>query len=108
VLVSERSDDDRIVTVLPITHTPPQGPTLAVELPPTVKRRLRLDEERSWVVLSEANRFNWPGPDLRPVQTGNVGGIAYGQLPYNLFETIRTAFIAAIRARRLRLIPRSD
>jgi len=108
VLVSERSDDDRIVTVLPITHTPPQAPTLAIELPATVKRRLGLDDGRSWVVLTEANRFKWPGPDLRPVQSGNAGSTAYGQLPYTLFETIRTTFIAAIRARRSRFIPRSE
>jgi hypothetical protein len=27
---------------------------------------LGLDEPRSWVVLTEANRFPWPDPDLRP------------------------------------------
>jgi hypothetical protein len=28
-------------------------------------QRLGLDAERSWVMLTEANRFVWPGPDLR-------------------------------------------
>lgn len=45
------------VTVLPVTHAPPSVPELAVEIPAATKRRLRLDNERSWVVLSEANRL---------------------------------------------------
>jgi hypothetical protein len=77
-------------------------------IPAATKRRLGLDDERSWVVLSEANRFLWPGPDLRPVTPGDAASVAYGQLPYALFEEIRTKFIAAIRARRAGLVPRSE
>ncbi len=55
---------EHVVTVLPITHAPPADASMAVEIPPATKRRLGLDSERSWVVLSEANRFIWPGPDL--------------------------------------------
>ena len=51
--------------VLPITHTPPDHPALAVEIPFKVKNRLQLDDARSWVVLSEWNESVWPGPDLR-------------------------------------------
>jgi len=50
-------------------------------------------------VLSEANRFLWPGPDLRPARQGDARTVAYGQLPYTLFEKIRQKFIAAIRVR---------
>ena len=50
-------EGDRVVTVLPISHTPPADPELAVELPAATKRRLGLDDERSWVVLTKANRF---------------------------------------------------
>ena len=66
ILVSVDREGDRVVTVLPISHTPPADPALAVELPAATKRRLGLDDERSWVVLTEANRLLWPGPDLRP------------------------------------------
>jgi hypothetical protein len=45
------------VTVLPITHTPPDATALAVEIPHPVKRRLGLDDARSWVILTAANRF---------------------------------------------------
>jgi hypothetical protein len=83
-------------------------PELAVEIPAATKRRLGLDDERSWVVLNEANRFLWPGLDLRPARPGDAATVAYGQLPYGLFEEIRTKFIAAIRARRAGVVPRSE
>ena len=108
ILVSTDEDGERWVTVLPVTHAPPSVPELAVEIPAATKRRLGLDDERSWVVLSEANRFLWPGPDLRPVTPADAASVAYGQLPYALFEEIRTKFIAAIRARRAGMVPRSE
>jgi hypothetical protein len=77
------------VTVLPLTHMPPTDRELAVEIPAGTKRRLGLIDDRSWVVLSEANRFLWPGPDLRPPRCGDAQSAAYGQLPYALFEEIR-------------------
>jgi len=38
---------------------------------------LRLDSERSWVILSEWNEFIWPGPDLRRGPGDDEGSIAY-------------------------------
>jgi hypothetical protein len=98
----------QVVTALPILHTPPADPSLAVEIPAAVKRRLRLDDYRSWVVLTEANRFVWPGPDLRPLTRGDAASVAYGPLPFALFEQIRLAFIAALRARAARTVPRTE
>jgi hypothetical protein len=106
--VSAAPQGERVITGLPITHAPPADPDLAVEIPPTTKRRLGLDDERSWVVLSGANRFVWPGPDLRPARRGDAVSIAYGVLPYALFETIRQRFVAAIGARRAGVVPRSE
>lgn len=53
------------VYVLPITHSPPQPPDEGIELPPATKARLGLDSERSWIIISEANRFSWSGPESR-------------------------------------------
>ncbi len=89
------------VIVLPITHTPPAEPSSAIEIPPATKRRLKLDEERSWIVLTEANRFTWPGPDLRPLKSGDPGSAVYGQLPADLFRKIREAWLALVPNRRL-------
>ena len=44
----ESNDGERVVTVLPITHTKPADKNLALELPATVRKRLGLDGERSW------------------------------------------------------------
>jgi hypothetical protein len=46
--------NQRSVIVLPVTHTPPQDADAAVEIPLAVKRRLGLDDARSWVMLTEA------------------------------------------------------
>jgi len=108
VLTTADEAGDQVVTVLPISHTPPSNPLLAVEIPAAVKRRLKLDDERSWVVLAEANRFIWPGPDLRPLRPGDAQSTAYGPLPYGLFEEIRLKFIAALRGQTMRAVPRSQ
>jgi hypothetical protein len=108
VLTTRSDDGDTVVTVLPITHAPPREPGLAVEIPAATKQRLGLDSERSWVVVSEANRFAWPGPDLRPSQAGNPSTVAYGLLPRALFQEVRDKLVAALRARRATTIVRTE
>jgi len=95
------------VLVLPVTHSPPAQPALAVEIPAPVKARLRLDAERSWVVLSEWNEFIWPGPDVRHAPGGDASSVAYGMLPPGLFAIIRDRFLALTTARRARRVPRT-
>lgn len=102
VLVAAEETGKTVVTVLPITHSEPADKRLAVEIPHATKRRLRLDDARSWVVLTEANRFIWPGHDLRPLIAGNSSSIAHGLLPYTLFEDIRLKFIQAVKTRATR------
>ena len=53
------------VYVLHVTRYQTDKDTEAVAIPATVRQRLGLDEERSWIVVTEANVFAWPGPDLR-------------------------------------------
>ncbi|HUI61412.1 MAG TPA: hypothetical protein VLX90_14385 [Steroidobacteraceae bacterium] len=108
ILVTEGEAGERVVTVLPVTHLVPADPELAVEIPTAVKRRLRLDDDRSWIVLTEANRFIWPGPDLRPVAPGDPASVAYGPLPHALFEQIRLKFLVALKARTARAVRRTE
>lgn len=108
VLVTTTEDGDEVVTVLPITHTLPNDPEHAVEIPPGTKQRLGLDAGRSWVVLTEANRFVWPGPDLRPLRGGDAASVAYGRLPYALMETILRKFGALLKARRSAVVRRTE
>lgn len=97
VLVAQDVDGKELVTVLPITHAPPSNPELAVEISAAIKLRLGLDSIRSWVVLSETNRFIWPGPDLRPIRNGEPESVAYGVLPEKFIMEVRKRFVAAIR-----------
>jgi hypothetical protein len=83
-----------VVRVLPITHTPPADPADAIEIPAEVKNRLRLDAERSWIVLTESNRLTWPGPDLRPVDSDSG---YYGALTPGLFAEVKRRFVAIAR-----------
>jgi hypothetical protein len=97
VLAVEReSDDTTIVTVLPITHSAPQDPRSAIEIPLNVKRHLGLDDARSWIMISEGNEFLWPGYDLRKLP--RTDRYDYGFLPPRLFDQVRDAFQAWRRA----------
>jgi hypothetical protein len=97
VLASVRLENGSFaVRALPITHTPPNDPADAIEIPRLAKDRLRLDDERSWIVLTESNRFIWPGPDLRPVDS-DTG--YYGAIPPALFAEAKRRFVAFARDR---------
>ena len=109
VLLSLLSKSGRdVVTVLPVTHTPPDDLDLAVEIPRATKARLGLDGERSWIILDEANRFFWPGPDLRPVPGGESDAVAYGLLPEALYNIVREKWLAAYDRGQARQIKRSE
>jgi hypothetical protein len=108
ILVTTDEDGDRVVTVLPVTHSPPVNPALAVEIPLATKRRLGLDDARSWVVLTEANRFAWPGPDLRIAHAGDLASIAYGELPGAILKEIKTKLAQALADRLVRVVPRTQ
>jgi hypothetical protein len=108
ILVTADVEGRKIVTVLPITHSPPFEQDNALEIPQQTKRRLGLDAERSWVVLTEANRFAWPGPDLRPVTSRDAGDVAFGVVPEHFYERIRSSFVAMLRAGRVRVVERDD
>lgn len=108
LLVTQNSEDGRTVTVLPITHAPPDDERLALEIPLPTKKRLGLNSARSWIVLTEANRFVWPGPDLRPSVRGDPQSVAYGELPEKLYVAMRDRFVEILKARRARLVERDE
>ena len=108
LVLSLQNEGGNTVAVVPVTHTPPERPEEAVEIPAVVKRRLGLDEARSWIVVSEINRFIWPGPDLRPVSRAEPERFEYGFLPPALFRQVLERFEATVAARRLRTVPRTE
>lgn len=108
VLAAEDNDGNTRMTVVPITHTEPANLDEAVEIPPATKQRLRLDDERSWVIVSEVNQFVWPGPDLRPVSRQQPDQYAYGMLPPQLFEQIKDRLLNLIEKQRISSVERTD
>ena len=97
LVVRRDADGSDIVRVLPITHAPPVDPIDGLEIPATTKLRLGLDSERSWIVLTEANDFVWPGPDLRPAVSGDPSSVACGMLPPRLFAHLKQKILEAHR-----------
>lgn len=94
--------------MLPITHSPPADPADALEIPQPTKQRLGLDSDRSWVVLSEANDFIWPGPDLRPAVNGDPSSVVYGMLPPGFMKALRERLLRRWREKRAAVTRRTE
>lgn len=108
ILVLLREGEHPIVRVLPVTHRPPADPADALEIPPATKQRLGLDADRSWVVLSEANDFIWPGPDLRLAVNGDPSSVVYGMLPPGFMRVLRERLLQRWRQRRMTATRRTE
>jgi hypothetical protein len=96
------------VLVLPVTHTPPHNPEDAIEIPMETKNRLGLDSGRSWVAITEANEFIWPGPDLRPIPGRDHATIAYGPLPPRFFAYVRDKFLERDHSKKSSRVKRTE
>ena len=98
-------DGQTTLLVAPITHRRPSDGH-GVEVPPRVKRHLGLNDEQSWIVTTEVNRFVWPGPDVR-LARGKTSPL-YGAIPAQLFERLREQILAHRAAARATVVKRSD
>lgn len=92
VAASDSAVTPRFVVILPITHSPPTGDTVAIEVPVKVAQALSLDEARSWVVVSDHNVDEWPNAGLAPIP-GRPGIFGYGFIPPGLFAQIKARFL---------------
>jgi hypothetical protein len=92
--------------VAPITHSEPERAGDALEIPANVKRLLGLDRARSWIVLTELNRFIWPGPDVR-IAPGQPSPI-YDAIPDWLFFDVRDGIVRHSGAGRLKVTKRTE
>lgn len=105
IAASDRAVQPRFVVLLPITHQAPAGDSVGVEIPAKVKNALGLDDERSWVIVSEHNVDEWPNAGLTPVP-GSNSDFAYGFLPPRLFAAVKSAFLDLARQHRSRGVER--
>lgn len=89
----------RHVVLLPITHVPPFGDTIGIEIPAKVKQAIGLDDGQSWVIVSEHNIDEWPNGGLSRIPGGG-GKFSYGFIPPGLFGKIRASFLELARAKK--------
>lgn len=89
----------RYVVLLPITHTPPSGDTVGIEIPARVKQAIGLDDAPSWVIVSEHNVDEWPNGGLSSVP-GRSAEFAYGFIPPGLFAKIKMSFLDLVKAKK--------
>lgn len=83
ILAVKQEDDRKMVYVSPVTHTPPFYPEESLIIPMEERTRLGFDTHHayeagekpldlatpktSWLMLSEVNKFEWPGTEIRSV-----------------------------------------
>jgi hypothetical protein len=103
IRVNEHNETE--VYIAPVTYAPPESPERAMEISPATKKRLHLDDARSWIITTEVNRFIWPGPDLRLVP--GVGA-AYGLLPANMARDLVALVKKNAIDRKIAVVPRAD
>lgn len=109
IICRQKHQGDTEVLVAPITHSEPGNPNEGIEIPDATRKRLGLsDEGRSWVILTEMNRFVWPGPDIRPIHIGEEVQYDYGMLPPKLFEQLKERLISLNNHHRVSAVKRTD
>jgi len=108
ILVVSDEDGRQRVRVLPITHSPPADARDGLEIPLPTKTRLGLDSARSWIVLTEANDFFWPGADLRFLPSRGPESAAYGMLPPKLFKALQERLQARYYRGMISIVPRTE
>lgn len=99
VAASDSDTKPRFVVLLPITHSPPIGDTIAIEIPAKVRQSIGLDDEASWVVVSEYNVDEWPNAGLSPIP-GKSDVYAYGLIPPGLFAKIKAQLLELAREKK--------
>lgn len=105
VAASDSRVSPRNVVLLPITHSPPSGGTVGIEIPAKVKTALGLDDAPSWVIISEYNVDEWPNAGLSHIP-GRPGIYNYGFLPPSLFAMVKSKFAELVREKRAQSVKR--
>lgn len=93
------ADQDQYVVYLPISHTPPSGDEVGIELSDHAKRKAGLDSAPQWLLISECNLDLWP-QDLRNLPR-QPGRFHYGHLPPSEFRRIRDEFVERYQAKKV-------
>jgi hypothetical protein len=106
IAATDRLMAPRYVVLLPITHSLPVGDVVGIEIPARVKEALGLDDEPSWIIVSEHNVDEWPNPGLSPLP-GKSDVFSYGFIPPGLFRKIKAVFLDLARQKKSETVRRS-
>lgn len=106
VAASDSETRPRFVVLLPITHSPPLSDTVAIEIPTKVRQAIGLDDQASWVVISEYNVDEWPNAGLSPLP-GKPDVFAYGFIPPGLFAAIKARLLELAREKKSEAVNRT-
>jgi hypothetical protein len=95
------------VVLFPLTTRDPGADRLAVKVPETERRRLRLrGAGPSWLLLDEGNRDVLPGSyHVEPI-AHDPPTYVYGTFSQAFMRVVLQTSAAALRARRMRLVQR--
>jgi hypothetical protein len=107
ILVKVDVQGRQTVLVAPITHVEPAAGE-GVEIPKATKQRLGLDDDRSWIITTEVNQFEWPGPDLRATGKSDPEDFSYGYLPAKIFDAVRDQIQANSKVVSSRIVKRTS
>lgn len=99
IAASDHAVRPRYVVLLPITHTPPSGDTVGIEIPLPVKQAIGLDDAPSWVIVSEHNVDEWQNGGLSPIP-GEKTTFSYGFIPPALFKRIKVEFLTLAKIKK--------
>jgi hypothetical protein len=108
ILAVKKEPTHTTVVVAPITHRKPDNAD-AIAMSLQAKARLGLDDGASWIISSELNAFEWPGPDLRPVnRPGEEPRFAYGYLSAQMTRHVIDKVKANLKMHTVSLTQRSE
>lgn len=106
ILAVKMEDDKKMVYVSPMTHTPPFYPEESILMPMETKERLGLDGKNSWLMISEVNKFEWPGVDVRRVPQRRERSQFYGFVPGKFLEQAHEQLRELAQVKRFKTVAR--
>lgn len=107
VLATGAVGTNQKVWVVPFTTQTPELASDAVAIPQAVLRMLGLGDGPSWVMVTELNVFEWPGPDLAKLGSGDDADFVLGRVPPRLYDRVKTRLLEVQAAGALGSVGRS-
>ena len=94
------------VLVVPLSDDPQTGGRW-MALPDSVRRNAGLlDKDASYVVVHEANAFQWPSWDVIPINAGRPDKVVCGRISEGFLAAVRAGFDSVRAENKARVVDR--